>query len=56
MGLSKILYLILLFITPAYILTTHGEYILSGMYIGAMSILIAIEKSEKVRDIIRKIF
>jgi len=54
--MKKNIYLIAFFIIPAYLLTTHGEYILSGMYIGAFSILLLLEKSKKAREFVKKIF
>jgi len=56
MKLIKTAYLIAFFIIPAYFLTTNGHPILSGMYLGAFSILLLLEKSKKVRKFIEKVF
>jgi len=56
MKLIKTAYLIAFFIIPAYLLTTNGHPVLGGMYLGAFSILLLLEKSKKAREFVKKIF
>jgi len=53
---SKILYLLLFFIIPVILFLFTGKFFLAGCYLGALSLLIFIEKNSKVRELIKRIF
>ncbi len=52
----KHLFLLLLFFIPAVVMLLRGEFLIGGLYLGAVSLLIFIEKNEKAREIIEHIF